>query len=222
MSSPLASRPPGSLARKRPIRRSSRVWRRGPLDSAPPRAGGSGRIQLRQLRARRRAGFADPARRYKLAWWFDGGMRLAVSNDGLTWTAWNPYPVIRHNHDITNVFYDTAQHATWRPCPCTRPARTTRVTAAVRCTARARICFNGRSPGMCCGRMTVSIQARRSSTRCADICSAVICSSAWSRCCTTTGRHPVRRTGLRCRLHDTGVEPRWKTLVARLGAVLRA
>ena len=54
-------------------------------------------------------GFADPARRYKLAWWFDGGMRLAVSNDGLTWTAWKPYPVIRHNHDITNIFYDSAR-----------------------------------------------------------------------------------------------------------------
>jgi hypothetical protein len=51
-------------------------------------------------------GFAEPAHRYKLAWWHDGGMRLGVSPDGLKWTAWKPYPVIRHNHDITNIFYD--------------------------------------------------------------------------------------------------------------------
>ena len=53
--------------------------------------------------------FADPTERYKLAWWHDGGLRLAISADGLNWTAWKPYPVIRHNHDITNIFYDTAR-----------------------------------------------------------------------------------------------------------------
>ncbi len=51
--------------------------------------------------------FADAAKRYKLAWWNNGGMRLAVSADGLKWTTWKPYPVIRHNHDITNIFYDS-------------------------------------------------------------------------------------------------------------------
>ncbi|MHB8972443.1 MAG: hypothetical protein ACYC3X_21245 [Pirellulaceae bacterium] len=53
--------------------------------------------------------FTNPAQRYKLAWWFDGGLRLAVSPEGLTWTPWKPYPVIRHNHDITNIFYDRAR-----------------------------------------------------------------------------------------------------------------
>jgi hypothetical protein len=32
-----------------------------------------------------------------------------VSSDGITWTAWKPYPVIRNNHDITNIFYDSAR-----------------------------------------------------------------------------------------------------------------
>ncbi len=53
--------------------------------------------------------FLRPAERYKLAWWHGGGLRLAISSDGLTWTAWRPYPVIRHNHDITNIFYDAAR-----------------------------------------------------------------------------------------------------------------
>jgi hypothetical protein len=55
------------------------------------------------------AGFANPPQRYKLAWWYDGGLRLAVSPDGLKWSALKPYPVIRHNHDITNIFYDSAR-----------------------------------------------------------------------------------------------------------------
>jgi hypothetical protein len=53
--------------------------------------------------------FPDPRLRYKLAWWYGGGLRLAVSPDGWQWTAWKPYAVIRHNHDITNIFYDSSR-----------------------------------------------------------------------------------------------------------------
>ena len=50
---------------------------------------------------------ADPARRYRLGWWSDGGLKIACSPDGLGWTPLAPFPVLRHNHDITNVFRDT-------------------------------------------------------------------------------------------------------------------
>jgi hypothetical protein len=51
--------------------------------------------------------FGDPAKRYKLAWWNDGGMKIAVSADGVDWGMLSPRPVIRHNHDINNLFRDT-------------------------------------------------------------------------------------------------------------------
>lgn len=50
--------------------------------------------------------FAKPIERYKFAWWFGGGMCVAVSPDGFTWTPLSPEPVIRHNHDITGIFWD--------------------------------------------------------------------------------------------------------------------
>jgi len=50
---------------------------------------------------------ADSSARYKLAWWVDGGLTLAVSPDGIDWSMLAPYPVLRHNHDINNIFYDT-------------------------------------------------------------------------------------------------------------------
>lgn len=53
--------------------------------------------------------FADPSERFKLAWYHGGGLRLAVSGDGLEWKAWKPYSVIRHNHDINNIFYDSGR-----------------------------------------------------------------------------------------------------------------
>lgn len=49
---------------------------------------------------------ADPARRYKLAWWKDGGLKIATSRDGLAWRALDPRPVLLHNHDINNLWWD--------------------------------------------------------------------------------------------------------------------
>ncbi len=50
--------------------------------------------------------FPDPAKRYKLGWWRDGGLRTAASPDGLAWTPLVPYVVLRHNHDINNIVRD--------------------------------------------------------------------------------------------------------------------
>lgn len=54
--------------------------------------------------------FADPTQRYKLAWWAGGGLNIAVSANGLQWTMFRPYPVLRHNHDINNIFWDDARN----------------------------------------------------------------------------------------------------------------
>lgn len=51
-------------------------------------------------------GFQEPEKRYKLAWWANGGMNIATSSDGLQWTMLRPFPVFRHNHDINNIFWD--------------------------------------------------------------------------------------------------------------------
>ncbi len=52
---------------------------------------------------------ADPARRYKLAWWHDGGLKIATSPDGLNFTMLARDPVLRHDHDINNLFRDDAR-----------------------------------------------------------------------------------------------------------------
>jgi len=48
----------------------------------------------------------DHARRYVLSYWYEGGLRIAVSPDGLTFRPIQPGVVIRHNHDINNVSWD--------------------------------------------------------------------------------------------------------------------
>jgi len=53
--------------------------------------------------------FADPSQRFKLAWWANGGLNVAVSADGFGWSMFRPYPVLRHNHDINNLFWDDAR-----------------------------------------------------------------------------------------------------------------
>jgi hypothetical protein len=67
------------------------------------------------------AAAANPAQRYKYAWWFDGGLKIATSPDGLEWTALSPDVLIRQNHDITGLFRDpihdryTATLSVYRP-----------------------------------------------------------------------------------------------------------
>jgi hypothetical protein len=52
---------------------------------------------------------ADPAKRYKLAWWHGGGLMIATSPDGLDFTMLRREPVVKHNHDINNLFRDAAR-----------------------------------------------------------------------------------------------------------------
>ncbi len=54
-------------------------------------------------------GFADPAARYKFAWYSaeGDGLRIATSGNGLEWKSMKPGVVIRHNHDINNLFWDS-------------------------------------------------------------------------------------------------------------------
>ncbi|HUW60453.1 MAG TPA: GDSL-type esterase/lipase family protein [Candidatus Bathyarchaeia archaeon] len=52
------------------------------------------------------AAAANPSQRYKYGWWFDGGLRIATSPDGLAWTPLSPDVLIRQNHDITGLSYD--------------------------------------------------------------------------------------------------------------------
>lgn len=47
-----------------------------------------------------------PRQRFKAAWWKDGGLQVAVSPDGLTWTALAPGPVLRTQHDVTGIAWD--------------------------------------------------------------------------------------------------------------------
>ncbi len=51
-------------------------------------------------------GFADPAKRYKLGWYHDGGLQIACSADGFDWKPIAPGAVLEHNHDITCIFRD--------------------------------------------------------------------------------------------------------------------
>jgi len=50
--------------------------------------------------------FPDPSERFKYAWWFGGGLRIATSPDGLKWTPVSPDVLIPHNHDITGLHWD--------------------------------------------------------------------------------------------------------------------
>lgn len=51
-------------------------------------------------------GCADPTRRFKFAWWQDGGLQVAFSADGFSWSSLAPGPVLRSNHDVTGIAWD--------------------------------------------------------------------------------------------------------------------
>jgi hypothetical protein len=53
------------------------------------------------------AACGNPAHRFKLAWWYDGGLRIATSPDGLVWKPISPAPLLLHNHDITGLHWDS-------------------------------------------------------------------------------------------------------------------
>jgi len=50
--------------------------------------------------------FPDATRRFKYAYWWGDGMMIAASPDGLAWKLIAPHPVVRHNHDICNIYKD--------------------------------------------------------------------------------------------------------------------
>ncbi len=51
--------------------------------------------------------FPDPQHRYQLGWYMDDGLRIATSSDGLQWRSLTNGAVIKHNHDINGIFYDS-------------------------------------------------------------------------------------------------------------------
>jgi hypothetical protein len=51
-------------------------------------------------------GYPEPQKRFKAAWWKNGGLQVAASPDGITWTALAPGPVLRTQHDITAIAWD--------------------------------------------------------------------------------------------------------------------
>jgi len=77
------------------------VWRRPHRVLEDP-----GRIQFGCSVLDEGPAYPDPGRRYKYAWWNDGGLNVAASPDGLSWTRMAPGVVLRHNHDINNIYWD--------------------------------------------------------------------------------------------------------------------
>ncbi len=70
-----------------------------------------GRVRFCTSVTDRGPNFADAARRYVLGWHWEppraeGGLMVAFSPDGLTWTPLSKEPVLLHNHDINNLFWD--------------------------------------------------------------------------------------------------------------------
>lgn len=48
----------------------------------------------------------DPAKRFKFAWWKDGGLQVAASPDGLAWSPLAPGVVLAMSHDVTGIDWD--------------------------------------------------------------------------------------------------------------------
>ena len=76
-------------------------WKRPPEVLADPMA-----MQFGISVVDKGPGASRPQERYKFAWWMDGGLKIAVSPDGLTWSPLVPGVVLRHNHDINSIYWD--------------------------------------------------------------------------------------------------------------------
>ena len=50
--------------------------------------------------------YFDPKQRYKYGYWFDGGLRIAISPDGLNFKPLVDRVVLKHDHDINNISWD--------------------------------------------------------------------------------------------------------------------
>ncbi len=50
--------------------------------------------------------YPDPTSRYKYGYWADGGLRIAVSPDGLNFRPLVDRVVLKHDHDINNISWD--------------------------------------------------------------------------------------------------------------------
>jgi hypothetical protein len=50
--------------------------------------------------------YSNPEQRYKYGYWFDGGLRIAVSPDGMNFKPLVDRVVLKHDHDINNISWD--------------------------------------------------------------------------------------------------------------------
>ncbi len=53
------------------------------------------------------AEFNNPPQRFKVAWYFEKGLKIATSRDGFVWQPLSNDVLIQHNHDINGIFWDS-------------------------------------------------------------------------------------------------------------------
>lgn len=54
--------------------------------------------------------YSDPSARYAYSYWFNGGMRILVSADGIQWRSLTDGVVLPHDHDIDNIDWDSMRN----------------------------------------------------------------------------------------------------------------
>jgi hypothetical protein len=52
----------------------------------------------------------DPEHRFRYGWYEDGGLKVASSPDGLSWTPMRDSPVLFHIHDINSIYHDSLRN----------------------------------------------------------------------------------------------------------------
>ena len=72
----------------------------------PPRICDTPEIQFGSKVIDEGPGCPDPDTRFRYSYWFGGGLRIAVSADGLRWRPLVDEVVLPHDHDINNVWFD--------------------------------------------------------------------------------------------------------------------